>query len=343
MTWDAGAGKLRCAACGGTRSVEDRAVIPEYDLEHGLARSKRRGRLGAGTQQLKCQECGAVVEFPEGLTATHCSFCDSPQVLPSDARSDLLVPESLVPFAVGREQAVAAFQAWLGKLWFRPSDLGAKASVSDLRGVYVPYWTFDTEVSSRWTADAGYHYYTQESTTDSQGKTQTRRVQHTRWEPASGWREDRYEDFLICASKGLPDGLAQKVSDFDTGALVGYAPEYLQGFSAESYAVDLNAGWERARREIGHAQEARCRGDVPGDTNRNLSANHRFSDTTFKHVLLPVWIAAFRYHDEVFRFLVNGQSGKVSGEAPRSWLKILLLVAVIVAAIVGLVLFIRSR
>jgi LSD1 subclass zinc finger protein len=343
MAWDAAAGKLRCESCGAMREPggEAGSAVVEHDLREGLAR-KPRGRLGAGAREVSCGECGAVVELPDGVTATRCSFCDSPQVRPEDAREDHLRPESLVPFAVGREASLAAFRGWLRGVWFQPSDLSAKASVSDLRGVYVPYWAFGAEVTSRWTADAGYHYHETETFTDGSGRTQTRSVRRTRWQPASGWRCDVHEDHLVCASKGLPEKLGRFAADFDLGAgLVPHSPDYLQGFAAESYALDLREAWERARRELERIQEQRCRGDVPGETQRDLRCNHRFADTRFKHVLLPVWIAAFRYHDKVYRFLVNGQTGRVSGEAPRSWLKILLLVLAIAAAVTAIVLLVR--
>jgi len=69
--------------------------------------------------------------------------------------------------------------------------------------------------------------------------------------------------------------------------------------------------------------------------------NTRLSGVTFKHVLLPVWIAAFRYHDKVFRFLVNGQTGKVTGKAPLSWFKILLFIAFIAGIIATIVVLTR--
>lgn len=343
MVWDAGSGKLKCGSCGTLRAPAAGGDVVETDLAAGLARAPR-GRLGAGAKQLKCQECGATVELPDGLVATRCSFCDSPSVLASDARGDLIVPESVVPFAVGRDQAVASFNGWLKKLWFRPSDLRQKASVEELRGVYVPFWTFDSQVSSHWTADAGYHYYTEETSTDSQGREQTRRVQHTRWEPASGNRRDSVEDHLVCASAGIPPRLAGRAFAFDTKALIGYSADYLQGFAAESYALDLEHAWKKGRDEIGHLQDGRCGRDVPGDTHRDLRTNHHFADTTFKHVLLPLWIAAFRYRDQVHRFLVNGQTGGVSGTAPKSWAKILLFIVMllaIAAGIVFLVLYLR--
>lgn len=342
MTWDAASKKLRCDSCGALRDAADNnAAIVEHDLREGLAK-KSRGRLGAGAREVTCGECGAVVELPDGVAATRCSFCDSPQVAPVDARQDHLQPESLVPFSVGREPSLAAFKGWLAKRWFNPSDLTAKASVSELRGVYVPYWSFSTEVTSRWTADAGYHYHETETFTDGQGQRQERSVQRTRWEPASGWRSDRHDDHLVCASKGLPEHLGRFAADFDLAAgLAAFSTDYLQGFAAETYAVELHAAWTRAQRELESVQESRCRQDVPGDTQRDLRCNHRFADTRFKHVLLPVWIAAFRYQDKVYRFLVNGQTGRVAGDAPRSWLKILLFLSVIAGLITAAVLLLR--
>jgi hypothetical protein len=341
MTWDAASGKLRCESCGAARDAAgEGGRIAEYDLDAGLA-MKPRGRIGAGAREVRCGECGAVVELPDGVIAGRCAFCDSPQVAPAEARADHVRPESLVPFSVARDASLAAFKGWLRARWFRPSDLAAKASVSELRGVYIPYWTFDTDVSSRWTADAGYFYYTTERFKDAAGNWQTRRVQHVRWEPAHGARDDHHDDHLVCASRGLPDGMARAADDFDTGALVGYSSDYLMGFAAESYAVELREAWARAKRELEAAQERRCRADVPGDTQRHLSCNHRFHSTRFKHVLLPLWIAAFRYRDRVYRFLVNGQTGRVSGEAPLSWLKIVSFAAVLAALVVALVVVLR--
>lgn len=352
LAWSAEKGQLECGSCGALRDVPEDAHHPEqgfiveHDLEANLARQKPRGRLGAGMRQIKCNECAAVVEFPDGVTATKCSFCDSPSVLASEARTDHYVPESLVPFGVNKDQSVAAFKKWLGGLWFRPGDLKEKADVDELRGVYVPYWTFDAQVTSRWSADAGYHYYVDESyTVTENGKSvrKTRKVQKTRWQPASGQRHDAYDELLVCASKGLPADLARQVSTFETGALVAFAPHYLSGYSAESYQLELRDAWREAQERMAASQVARCKGDVPGDTHRNLRATHQYASATFKHVLLPVWVAAFRYNDKVYRFLVNGQTGRVAGKAPYSVTKIVLFVAAIVAVIAAIVILATAK
>ncbi|MSP15611.1 MAG: zinc ribbon domain-containing protein [Myxococcales bacterium] len=343
LEWDPGAGALKCVACTGLRAVgEDGAgseSIVEHDLAAMLRSAKPRGALAPKARQVRCSGCGAEVIFAGAATATRCDFCDSPSVLATDAQSDRHLPESLVPFAVARAAAGTAFSTWQRRLWFRPSDLSARSVVAELRGVYLPYWTFDCEVDSRWTADAGHYYYVTESySAQENGKSvsRTRQVQHTRWVPSSGRRHDSWDDFLVCASRGLPEGLGGAAREFATGALVPYSPEYLQGFAAEAYGIDLEPAWKSAETKITATQKDRCARDVPGDTQRNLRVRHAFSDTSFKHVLLPMWVMAYRYGSagKVYRVLVNGQSGVVGGEAPWSAGKIVAFVAALAGAAV---------
>lgn len=347
MTYDAGRQAMTCGHCGHSQAVpqsEGRQAIVEYDLEHGMAMSRERG-YGTEVKTSQCQECGASVSFAASATAAECDFCGSSQVLHQDESRNVIRPESLVPFAVPRDDAQNKFSSWIGKLWFRPSDLKHKAKVAGMNGVYVPYWTFDAAVHSDWTAQAGYYYYVTETYTerDSEGNTvtKTRQVRHTRWEPAWGARNDAFDDVLVCASRGLPEKLERKIRDFDTAALVSYEPSYLAGWRAEEYAVELNDGWRQALRHMESAQERRCSSDVPGDTQRFLHVTNSFSEETFKHILLPIWISSYRYRGEVYRFLVNGQTGDVTGKAPLSVVKIVLFVLFIAAVIAAVVVLLQ--
>jgi len=339
MVFDATSQSLKCGHCGATVPIAGAAgqqAIVEYDLASGLAASAATG-LGAAVRTLRCQECGASVSFEERVTSTTCEFCGSAQVLPQEQNRNLIRPGSVLPFKVDQAKASSAFKAWISRLWFRPSDLKHRAAVSQMAGVYVPYWTFDAMVHSSWTAQAGYYYYETEHymDRDSSGKTvhRTRQVRRTRWQPAWGSRQDFYDDVLVCASKGIPDDLKRKLEPFDTHALVPYTPAVLAGWKAEEYAVDLNSAWKMGLERIEASQYQRCGADVPGDTHAALHVTSRYANTTFKHVLLPVWISAFRYGDKVYRFLVNGQTGEVTGKAPWSVAKIVLFIL----AMLGLV------
>jgi len=340
VQFDAGSRRLKCGHCGTEQDVPAEAgaaAVQEHDLANFSLDRVPRG-LGVATQNIECKDCGADVSVGEGMSTAKCPFCGSAHVLAQAEDTQTLRPESLVPFAVAAEAAREKFTAWLKKLWFRPSDLRKLATVSELRGVYVPFWTYDTNVESSWTAQRGHYYYVTEGYTayvNGKAVHRTRQVRKVRWEHASGHRRDFFDDLLVCASKGLPADLVDRFKTFDTKALTPYQPQFLSGWTAERYAIDLKAGWETAKQRAGQTQFTRCGGDVGGDTHRFLSVRNQFNDVTFKHVLLPIWIAAYHYKQKLFRFLVNGQTGEVVGKAPWSVLKITLLVLTILALIGG--------
>jgi DNA-directed RNA polymerase subunit RPC12/RpoP len=339
LNYDAGAQALKCPFCNHQQAVPEALVGPkgaprEIPLEEGL-RMAQRG-LGAPVTEVQCNDCGATVSVSQGETTAKCAFCGSHQVLAREAAGTQIRPESLVPFKIDKAAANTLFAQWLSSLWFRPNDLSKMAKLQEMGGVYIPFWTFDAQVFSKWTADAGYYYYETEYYTDSNGNQQSRRVQKVRWEPAWGQRSDFYDDTLVCAGKGLPPDLVAKFQTFDTKQLVAYQPHFLAGWRAETYAVDLMPAWGTAQQSMAAGQEQKCSRDVPGDTQRNLSVQNQFSAVTFKHVLLPIWIAAYRYNDKPYRFLVNGQTGEVVGKAPWSFWKIFFFSLVCVAIIAAI-------
>jgi len=332
-SWDPDADAMVCAHCQTAVPVPRGAgTIVEHALED--AGSAARG-LGVELRVARCARCGAQVTFDDRATSKGCVFCGSPQVLEQAANRNALRPESLVPLDVGRATAEKEFRAWLARLWFRPSALRRLREFSAV-GVYVPFWTFDARVRSEWTADAGFYYWVTEPTVvlvRGRPTMQMRQVRKIRWEPAAGARDDRFDDLLVHASKGLPPKLCAELGRFDTSALVPYRPEYLAGWRAEEYAVDLATGFEAGKAEIEAIQAGRCGGDVPGDTHRNLSVRNRVSDVRWKHVLLPVWSLTYSHAGKEYPVLIHGQTGRVVGEAPYSWVKILFLVLGIAAAV----------
>lgn len=365
MAFDAPSQQMKCPFCGHAAPVPQREpatagaevngapeVQPqeppvgaqqERSLEAGLRQQAEQAGLGYGTpvKTMACQTCGATVSFAGTEISQSCDFCGSQHVLEQASQRRVITPQSLVPFGIDEASAKQSFKGWLGGLWFRPSDLKKKAAVGAINGVYIPYWTFDAQVWSQWRAEAGHHYYEQEAYTDADGQKKTRQVKKTRWEPAAGQRQDAHDDVLVVASQGLARPIAHRLSTFDTSKLVPYDPQYLAGWRAEEYAVELQEAWQEAAREIERAQHGRCAQDVPGDVHRSLQVQNQYSDETFKHVLLPLWIASYRYGGKPYQFLVNGQTGEVKGEAPLSWVKIVLFVATIVAVIAAIVMATR--
>ena len=321
MTWDPKHDSLSCEYCGtkaevprGEGTIVERALEDAGDAATGL---------GIELRAAKCTNCGAKVCFSTHSVSEVCSYCGSSNVLAQEANRNALRPESLVPLDLGKQQVQERFKKWLRSLWFRPNDLKNAKGINVI-GIYVPFWTFDCRVHSDWSADAG-HYYTVTvpRMVMVRGKMRMRMVQETRirWVPAWGKRDDAYDDELVCAS-GLSPELMAKLGGFETRELVPYKPEYLAGWRAEEYQLDLDGGWDRAQAAVVASQKSRCGGDVPGDTHRNLRVRNTISGVRWKHVLLPVWSLQYRYKGETYTVLVNGQNGCVAGKAPISWVKV---------------------
>ncbi len=336
VVWSPGASALTCPYCGATKEIPKApGQVTERPIEDALKGASDLG-WGMARKAVRCPGCGATTTFDAGVASSRCAFCGAPAVVEAPPSETMVRPEGVLPFRVDRDGATGKFRQWLSSLWFRPDDLSQKSALSELKGVYVPFWTFDAATHSAWTADAGYDYQVAVQVEEN-GQVHTRYETRTRWEPAEGVLEHFFDDVPVAASRGLPPDLARGIEPFPTADLVAYEPAYLSGFLAEEYAVGpkeaLAAGQQRMTEEL----YALCGREVPGDRWRNLQVRTMWSGVAYKNGLFPVWIAAYRYGGKPYRFLVNGMTGKTDGKAPWSWVKIGLAVA---AALLLFVIFV---
>jgi ribosomal protein S27E len=335
VVWSPGAAALTCPYCGAKKDLpKTPGEVIERPIEDALTGASDLG-WGLARKAVTCRGCGATTTFDAGIAASRCAFCGAPSVVEAPASEAMVRPEGLLPFRVDRDGAAGKFRQWLTGLWFRPDDLSQKSALSELKGVYVPFWTFDAATHSAWTADAGFDYQV-EVQVEENGQVRTRHETRTRWEPAEGVLEHFFDDVPVAASRGLPPDLARAVEPFPTGGLIPYEPSYLSGFLAEEYAVGPKEALASAQQRMTQELYAACGNEVPGDRFRNLQVRTAWSGLAYKNGLLPVWIAAYQYAGKPYRFLVNGVTGKTAGRAPWSWIKIGLAV---VAAVLLLVIF----
>lgn len=339
--------ELVCDHCGHVQAIRpprrDAQVqaLEELPLAAGL-RDDLPADAMVEVRTTSCPSCGAQVEFAGATHATECPFCASPVVVDTGAHR-VIKPQALVPFVLSETEARRAMVKWLGRLWFAPSGLLEYARKGRaLVGMYVPFWTFDADTQSRYRGQRGEYYYeTRTVTVTVKGRRERReeRVRKTRWYPASGRVARDFDDVTLMASKSLPSRLGNELTPWDLGALRPYAPEFLAGFQAEGYTVTLAEGHAEARKVMSRVIAGDVRADIGGDEQRIDRIDTDWQDETFKHVLLPVWMAAYKYNGKSYRFLVNGQTGEVQGERPWSIWKILfaVLLAVLVAAAIAYV------
>jgi hypothetical protein len=333
LRWEPGATALKCPYCGLEKQVAAPAgVIRERPIDAAL-RAPRNVGWGAERKVIVCKRCGAHTTLEPHVAASHCAFCGTTAVVEAPADANVVRPEGLVPFRITRQVALESFRKWLHSLWLRPNDLKSSTRVESLQGAYIPFWTFDSATHSSWTAEAGYYYYVDVQVRET-GQTVTRREQRVRWEFASGQLELFFDDVPVPASRGADIALCQQIEPYPTAELTPYDPSYLSGFLAEENAIDLPEALESAKERMRSEARTACANEVPGDTQRNLQVETTFSALAYKNALLPLWIAAYDYKGKPYRFLVNGATGKVSGTAPWSWVKITFLVLTILIIVI---------
>lgn len=331
---------LICDFCGSTREVIEQTGpwdggIKELDFDKAIKNLLPLQEMEE-TRVTTCPNCAAQIEFDPDVHATECPFCATPVVTDTGTHRHIK-PRGLLPFSLDESAAREAMNGWLGKLWFAPNGLQDYARKGrKMQGIYVPYWTFDANTTSDYSGARGTVYY-ETQTVHRDGKTQQVQVQKVRWTPTSGRVSRFFDDVLVLASKALPKRFTDALEPWDLTAMEPYRPEFLAGFRAEGYQVDLDEGFVEARQKMDRQIERDVKFDIGGDRQRINRIDTDVRDITFKHVLLPVWLAAYKYRGKSYRFVVNGRTGRVQGERPWSAWKIAfaVILGLIVAAGVG--------
>ena len=344
---------LNCPYCGHEEKIvaATTAEILEHDYLEYLDKEEAKGKILPGHgSETKCPGCGAVVLLDDKLATERCPFCDTH--LETDRPKDavpMIPPESVAPFSIDLRTARDEFTAWLASLWFAPTELKSAAALGKFTGVYLPYWTYDAMTYTNYEGERGDDYTDTEyyTVTNSDGRSErrSRTVVRTNWTDVSGQVDTFFDDVLIPASKSLTDERLAGLGGWKLSRLAPFDAAYLAGFQTERYAVGLKDGLKSAKGIMDRGIVALVRQDIGGDHQRIRDKRTRYSGITFKLLLLPAWIAVYRYRGDVYQITVNGQTGTVSGRRPYSWSKIagvVLAVLLVVALLIVGILLIRG-
>ncbi|MBS1715243.1 MAG: hypothetical protein JST30_12990 [Armatimonadetes bacterium] len=339
-----GTTSLKCPYCGHLEQISTEGAEPvrELDIQAFLDRAHLDATLETD-QVLHCNQCAAEFTLPSTQEAARCPFCGSNVVVPGTPEKRI-PPNAVMPFQIDPKTARKKYQDWVGSRFWAPNDLKKLALAHHgLQGVYIPYWTYDAETFTRYTGMRGEHYWETETYTDSDGNTQTRQVMRTAWYPAAGAVDVPFDDVLVLGSTHLPQMYAQAMTTWKLLDIQPYQPAFLSGFQAMRYDLDLATCWDTAMSMMAPVIDGAIRSDIGGDEQQIHSKDTEYSNVTFKHLLLPIWSGAYRYRGRSWRFLVNGQTGEVRGEAPVSFWKVLIAVILGLIVIGTIVYFVQKN
>ena len=278
LHYDIGCRGLRCEHCGYQEAIPEVDAADDERTVFGMLDSPQGQADVGGSLAIQCERCGATTTVSARNESVECPFCGTHILLTAAAGAPVMVPQALVHFEIDEKQARAALKKWLGVGWLRPAGLAARASVERLRGVYVPFFTFDNLLAASYSDEQHYVFW---------------------------------DDTLVCGSYSLPEKLARQLEPFKTKKLVLYRPEFLAGWPVEVSQLSLADASIRARERMTHGMRDQFPlGAAITEVSMGLMS--------YKHVLLPVWVGAYSYDGHLYTFGVNGQTGKATGAAPRS-------------------------
>ena len=333
MVFDAKSGKLACPFCGHQQEIEASGTVDERDYYEFLQKGMQNLQpMARDAMQVGCASCGAIVNFTPPETATVCDFCGAKIVAQPKSADPLVAPEGVLPFCVTDKEANQNYKTWLSGLWFAPSKLKDMAQADKMSSVYIPYWTYDAHAYSEYDGSRGEHYYETQYYTEN-GESKSRQVQRTNWYSVEGVVVRDFDDVCIPATKSLPEKYLQKLEPWDLHELKSYEPAYLSGHKAQTYQIALDQGYELFKARAYNVIYQDVRRDIGGDEQRVGDIQTKYSDITFKHLLLPIYAGAYQFGGRTFQIVVNGRTGEVQGERPYSWLKIAALVVSIIIAL----------
>lgn len=338
IQYDAGSEMLKCPYCGRTeRLAPSRDRIREIPLEEALAGRYELQRESLSHHQVaSCTSCGAQIAYEGGKISSRCDFCGADTVQTAPLSELPIAPQGVLPFAIEPKEAQAQFLRWLRALWFAPSDLTKRAHLLELRGVYLPLWTFDAQAEAYWQATPGYHRTRTERFYNAATKQyELRQVTYIEWgRPVEGKVSHRFDDIGVSGLNTLPQRYLEEVGGFSTATdLIDYDPRYFLGWDVVLPDIDLKAAWAEAQKIIYAAAEAQCKSQIPGDTYKDFSMRLSLYHPTTKLAYVPIYILAYRYGSKPYRVVVHGRNGVVAGDRPISWVKVALAVITVILAI----------
>lgn len=321
---------LACDYCGAQNEIPHTPrEIVELDFDEYIAKFETAAPH-TGVKTLQCKNCSASTTLPPNVTSMSCAYCATPLILEQSKEEYIITPHGVLPFKLDRNAASLKFGSWLKGLWFAPNKLKKMSlDTNGLKGLYTPYWTYDSDTESYYVGQRGtWHYRTVTYTAVENGKSvqRSRQERYTIWHTVTGTVQNVFDDILVNASNSLPRNYTDELEPWPLGEVKPFVPEFLSGFLAEKYQVDLKNGFSFAKGKMDNSIRNSIHRDIGGDEQRIVNVSTDYRNVTFKHMLLPIYISAYPYNGKVYRFVVNGATGKVKGERPWSVWKIVLAV-----------------
>ncbi len=315
MVFNSSQQKLVCEYCGTEMDVsaaeelsgEDMSVRPDSMDWEALGGSAWREGEKPRIRIITCASCGGELMTDENTAATSCPFCGNKVVI-KDQVEGTLRPDYVIPFKLDKEQAKEAYRNHLKGKFLLPKSFASGNHVDEMKGIYVPFWVFDTD------ANADFRYKARRENSWIQGDYIYTRISHYSLVRRGSIG---FSHVPVDASKDMPDTLMQSLEPYDFGQAVDFNTAYLAGYLADRYDIGMEESSEKANARIRQSTENAIDATATGYMGiQRVQGNIQLFNAKAKYVLYPVWLLNTTWQGKTYTFAMNGQTGKFVGDLP---------------------------
>lgn len=332
-----GTNNLQCESCGSTFAItsigQGRLDEEETDYYSTLQALEKEKTIKYVQRSIHCESCGALILLNDKCVSTSCPFCGSNKVVEEEKEDQILKINGVIPFVLDENAVYKSFIKWINTRGMAPSKLKKGLLRPSFSAFYIPFYTFDADTKTFYTANRGDYYYV--TRTYHSGKS-TRVVteRRIRWTPTSGNIDKHFNDVLISGTNNSLKGMIEKITYYDFDVMQKYQEEFLLGYYTEKASVALPNGFDEAKRTMAKKVELVCISDIGGDTYSDLNYKIKFTNITFKQIVVPIYNGHYMFHGKRYNFICNGQNGKFVGNYPISPLKVTMIVLSVILILV---------
>ncbi|MBS9777421.1 MAG: hypothetical protein KGV50_01530 [Gammaproteobacteria bacterium] len=333
--------ELSCQSCGHSEKIKkSHKTIKEFSLKNALENITLKPFEPPSTN-ISCNNCGATSQWDDYTLSDACQYCKTP-IAQSDTNAERIHIEAIVPFILERTKAQNIYGQWIKKRWFAPNTLKQMSGHNKtFERVYIPHWTFDSSTDSNYQGLRGDYYIdfvTSTKIVNGKLETVTMPVQKTRWTSVSGTVRIFFDDLIVLASMLIPTTIVQELGPWRLQDAKPYTPEYITGSKTHYYQLNLDDAYSLAQENMQRRINVEIKREIGGDKQRIRHIDTNYQNSTYKLVMLPIWHSSFEYRGKIYKTVINGQSGKIAGQYPKSTIKITI-AATAAALLIGAVVY----
>ncbi|MBQ7922560.1 MAG: hypothetical protein IJ325_08295 [Clostridia bacterium] len=337
LDFGAATGQMQCEYCDSTFDVEtlrdfsaetEEAGTEETNWEQENPENHWTDEEAESLCSYVCRFCGAEVVTDKTTAASKCPYCDNNLIF-TEKLTGSLKPDVVIPFKITKKQAEEALKQFCSGKFLLPKSYHTESRIAEIKGVYVPFWLYDCNAEGNMRFDAR-NVRSWSDRNFIYTKTDHYLVERTARMGFANIPED--------GSTKAEDNYMEALEPFDYRELRAFDMPYLSGFLADRYDVSAEECRTRAETRIRNSVEQEISKTVHGYQSMTVRSRQVHMEAgKVKYGLLPVWMLSTQYKDKIYRFAMNGQTGKFVGELPIDWTKFWSLFAGITAvgAVIG--------